>query len=87
MALERMTITLTEANRELDSMTRRLWIGIGLTIPLLAVMVSDALPSRPIQHFLTGRGLGWAELIVASPIVLWGGWPFFQRGWPLGWLY
>ena len=81
MALEPMTVTLTEANPELDSMTRRLWIGIGLTVPLLAVMVSDALPSHPIQHLLPGKSLGWAELIVASPVVLWGGWPFFQRGW------
>lgn len=81
MALEPMTVTLAEANPELDSMTRRLWIGIGLTVPLLAVMVSDALPRHPIQHLLPGRSLGWAELIVASPVVLWGGWPFFQRGW------
>ncbi len=81
VALEPMTVTLTEANPELDSMTRRLWIGIVLTVPLLAVMVSNALPSRPIQHLLPGRSLGWAELIVASPVVLWGGWPFFQRGW------
>jgi Cu+-exporting ATPase len=81
MTLEPMTVTLAEANPELDSMMRRLWLGIGLTIPLLAVMVSDALPSHPIQHLLPGRSLGWAELIVASPVVLWGGWPFFQRGW------
>jgi Cu+-exporting ATPase len=81
MALEPVAVTLDEANPELDSMTRRLWIGIGLTLPLLAVMVSDAVPGRPLQHLLPGARLGWAELLVATPVVLWGGWPFFARGW------
>ena len=49
MALEPMTVTVNEANPELDSMTRRFWIGAALTLPLLTIMVSDLLPSRPIQ--------------------------------------
>ncbi len=81
MALEPMTITANEANPELDSMTRRFWIGAALTLPLLAIMVSDLLPSHPIQGLLKGPSLGWFELAIASPVVLWGGWPFFQRGW------
>lgn len=81
MTLEPLTTTEVEANPELISMTRRLWIGTCLTLPLLAVMISDFLPSHPIQHVLPGRSLGWAELVFASPVVLWGGWPFFQRGW------
>jgi Cu+-exporting ATPase len=81
MALEPMTVTVSEANPELDSMTRRFWIGAALTLPLLAIMVSDLLPSHPIQRLLTGSSLGWFELAIASPVVLWGGWPFFQRGW------
>jgi Cu+-exporting ATPase len=81
MSLEPMTVTLTEANPELDSMMKRLWVGLVLTLPLLGVMISDLLPGHPIQHLLPGRSPGWAELIVASPVVLWGGWPFFQRGW------
>ena len=81
MALEPMTVTVNEANPELDSMTRRFWIGAALTLPLLTIMVSDLLPSRPIQGLLKGPLLGWFELAIASPVVLWGGWPFFQRGW------
>jgi P-type Cu+ transporter len=81
MALEPRTVTADAANPELISMTRRLWIGAVLTLPLLAVMVSDVLPGHPLQHLLPGRLLGWMELILATPVVLWGGWPFFERGW------
>ncbi len=81
MALEPMTVTVNEANPELDSMTRRFWIGAALTLPLLVIMVSDFLPAHPIQGLLKGPLLGWFELAIASPVVLWGGWPFFQRGW------
>ena len=61
------------ANPELDSMTRRFWIGAALTLPLLAIMVPDFLPSHPIQGILKGPLLGWFELAIASPVVLWGG--------------
>jgi Cu+-exporting ATPase len=81
MTLEPMIVTVSEANPELDSMTRRFWISAALTLPLLAIMVSDFLPSHPIQGLLKGSLLGWVELAIASPVVLWGGWPFFQRGW------
>jgi Cu+-exporting ATPase len=81
MALEPRTVAASAANPELISMTRRLWIGAVLTLPLLAVMVSDVLPGHPIQHLLPGQLLGWMELILATPVVLWGGWPFFERGW------
>jgi Cu+-exporting ATPase len=81
MTLEPMTVTGIDANPELDSMTRRFWIGAALTLPLLAIMVSDLLPSHPIQGILKGPLLGWFELAIASPVVLWGGWPFFRRGW------
>jgi Cu+-exporting ATPase len=62
-------------------MTRRFWVAVGLTLPLLAVMVSDMLPGHPLQHLLPGRWLGWVELAFATPVVLWAGWPFFERGW------
>ncbi|MEO6802869.1 MAG: YHS domain-containing protein, partial [Granulicella sp.] len=81
MTLEPMTVTGVDANPELDSMTRRFWISAALTLPLLAIMVSDFVPSHPIQELLKGSLLGWFELAIASPVVLWGGWPFFQRGW------
>jgi len=81
MALEPRTISADEKNPELVSMTRRFWVGAALTLPLLAVMVSDILPGHPIQHLLSGTLLGWIEFALATPVVLWAGWPFFQRGW------
>jgi Cu+-exporting ATPase len=81
MALEPRTVSADERNSELDSMTRRFWVGAALTLPLLAIMASDILPGHPIQHLLTGALLGWIEFALATPVVLWGGWPFFERGW------
>jgi Cu+-exporting ATPase len=81
MALEPMTVTADDANPELDSMARRLWIGVALTLPLLTIMVSDLLPNHPIQRLLHGAALGWFEFVLATPVVLWCGLPFFQRGW------
>ncbi len=80
MALEPMTVSVDDENPELDSMTRRLWICVALTLPLLAIMVSDMLPNHPLQRLL-GNALGWFEFAVATPVVLWGAFPFFQRGW------
>jgi Cu+-exporting ATPase len=81
MALEPVAATGSTANPELVSMTRRFWVSAALTLPLLAVMVSDILPGRPLQQLLEGSLLGWIELALATPVVLWGGWPFFERGW------
>ena len=81
MTLEPMTVQANAANPELESMTRRFWICAALTVPLLAVMLSDLLPGQPMQALLKGSALGWCELAITSPVVLWGGWPFFRRGW------
>jgi Cu+-exporting ATPase len=81
MALEPRDVVANETNPELVDMSRRFWIGVALTLPLLAVMVSDILPGHPLQHLLPGRLLGWIEFAIATPVVLWAGWPFFERGW------
>jgi len=81
MALEPVAATESTANPELVSMTRRFWVSAALTLPLLAVMVSDILPGRPLQQLIESPLLGWIELALATPVVLWGGWPFFERGW------
>jgi len=85
MALEPVAATESTPNPELVSMTRRFWVSAALTLPLLAVMVSDIVPGRPLQQLLEGSRLmwilGWIELALATPVVLWGGWPFFERGW------
>ena len=81
MALEPRTVTLEEKNPELDDMTRRFWVSLIVTLPILAFMVSEFLPGQPLHHLLPAGALNWLELALASPVVLWGGWPFFVRGW------
>jgi Cu+-exporting ATPase len=81
MALEPRTVTGDEANEELVDMRRRFWMSVVLSIPLLIIAMSDMLPGMPLQHLVSPRLLGWFELALASPVVLWGGWPFFVRGW------
>jgi Cu+-exporting ATPase len=82
MALEPRTVIADEPeNPELVSMTRRFWVCVALTIPVLVLGMSDLIPRQPLQHFFTMRSMGWIELALATPVVLWGGWPFFERGW------
>jgi len=82
MALEPRTVIAEETeNPELVSMTRRFWASVALTIPVLLLGMSDMIPGQPIQHLLSARAMGWVELALATPVVLWGGWPFFERGW------
>jgi len=80
MALEPDTASVEEANPELIEMTRRFWVGVVLTIPLVIIAMSD-LFGRPFESLASPQMLGWVELILATPVVLWGGWPFFARGW------
>ena len=82
MALEPRTVTAQEEeNPELRDMTRRFWLSLLLTAPLLGIAMADMLPGMPVQHALPSGWLPWIELLLATPVVLWGGWPFFQRGW------
>ncbi len=85
MTLEPRTVSVTpEDNPELRDMTRRFWISAALTIPLMAIaMVSMFGYHVRIDLNLSGIpiNLTWLELVLATPVVLWGGWPFFQRFW------
>ena len=81
MALEPREITGEEVNPELADMTRRFWISTALTIPILGFMVSEMSPSHPLQQWLGSTVSLWLQFALASPVVLWGGWPFFHRGW------
>jgi Cu+-exporting ATPase len=81
MALEPRTVTGQEENAELSEMTRRFKISLILTIPLLLLAMSDLIPGQPVQHAISPLILKYIQLMLASPVVLWGGWPFFQRGW------
>ena len=76
------TVSLEEeANPELVDMTRRFWLSLLLTVPLLLLAMSEMLPGQPVQHAFSARLLTWVQLIFATPVVLWGGWPFLTRGW------
>ena len=82
MALEPMTVTADEGpDPELISMTRRFWIGLALTASLLVFMIGDMLPGEPLRRLIPGRAAAWLQLVLATPVVLWAGWPFFVRGW------
>jgi P-type Cu+ transporter len=82
MALESRTITLDEpVNPELEYMTRRLRVCLVLTAPLLFLAMADMLPGVSGRHFPAGNNWVLVQLALATPVVLWGGLPFFQRGW------
>jgi Cu+-exporting ATPase len=82
MALEPVNVTLDEApNEELVDMERRFKWSLILTAPILGLMVDEFIPGQPLHHALPMGALNWLELLLATPVVLWAGWPFFQRGW------
>ncbi len=78
MALEAEQAT-DEVNPELVDMTRRFWLSALLSLPLLVVGMSEVLPSHPLASVMAWTWWPWAELVLATPVVLWGGWPFFVR--------
>ena len=82
MALEPRTVSLAEEkNPELEDMTRRFWVGVVLTVPLLLIAMSEIVPGNPVEQLASMRVLGWVQFALATPVVIWGGWPFFVRGW------
>jgi Cu+-exporting ATPase len=62
-------------------MTRRFWISVVLSAPIFFLAMSDMIPGQPLQRIVSPQLLNWLQLLLATPVVLWGGWPFFQRGW------
>ncbi|MEG9438258.1 heavy metal translocating P-type ATPase, partial [Edaphobacter sp. HDX4] len=81
MALEPREVMADQENPELKTMLRRFWVGVALTLPLLAVMVMEMWPGHPFRDLLASPWMGWAQMALATPVVLWCGWPFFERGW------
>ena len=81
MALEPMTVTADEGpSAELVSMTRRFWISAALSIPLI-VLTMGGMVGLDVDAWIDRSISGWLQLLLATPVVLWGGAPFFQRGW------
>jgi Cu+-exporting ATPase len=80
MALEPMTVSLEEeSSPELIDMTRRFWVGTALSVPLVILAMGGLIPG--VEGLLPAGWSRWIELILATPVVLWAGLPFFERGW------
>jgi P-type Cu+ transporter len=84
MALEPKTVTAAdkeEDNAELRGMTRRFWVGAGLTLPVFVVAMAHLVPAWSHAEWVTGEVSRWGQFLLSTPVVLWAGWPFFVRGW------
>ena len=82
MALEpKAPSAVEQQNPELADMKRRFWISLVLTIPVFIAAMGEMIPGQPLQDLAMQRTWTWVELILGSPVILWGGWPFFARGW------
>jgi len=81
MALEPETVSLApEDTSELDDMTRRMWIGAALTLPIMILAMGGMVPGVDMNAWVPHRIRVWLELLLATPVVLWCGWPFLVRG-------
>ena len=82
MALEPRTVSaLDDENPELVDMRRRFWVSVAFTVPTFLLAMSDLIPGQPVQRVLSGEASSWVQFVLSAPVVLWGGLPFFQRGW------
>jgi Cu+-exporting ATPase len=83
MALEPRTVVWAdEKNPELVNMTRRFWVSVAMTIPVLLIAMSDVVPGMSsLMGEVAPQTWQWIEFALATPVVVWGGWPFFARGW------
>ena len=80
MALEPVLVTAEAApNLELIDMTRRFWIGLALTVPVLVLEMGAHLTG--LDHAIPRSVSNWVQMALATLVVLWAGWPFFERGW------
>ena len=81
MALEPAMVTADEGpSAELIDMTRRFWIGLVLSLPVLVLEMGGHL-FPALHHLIPMKASIWIQFLLATPVVLWAGWPFFQRGW------
>jgi Cu+-exporting ATPase len=80
MALEPMTVEAEEDTDELDYMSRRFWISLALSIPVFIVAMTSDLAPELLPSTISMLSIQWFLFLLATPVVLWGGWPFFVRG-------
>ncbi len=81
MALEPKTVSLEhEEDPELRDMTKRFWVSLALSTPVFVIAMSEMIPGDPLGDLISHAVMPWLQLALAAPVVLWGGWPFFVRG-------
>src|SRR5262249_2961888 len=80
MALEPRTVTAEEENPELEDMSRRFWFAVLLSAPLIALAMGEMIFRTRLHDLLMAPWLPWAQLALATPVVLWAGWPLLDRG-------
>jgi len=84
MTLELKTVTAgtgKEENTELRDMTRRLWLGAALTLPVFVLAMAHLIPAFGYESWVMSDASRWIQFVLSTPVVLWAGWPFFHRGW------
>ena len=81
MTLEPMDASMEEDTSELSDMTRHFWVSLALSAPLLLVTMSEFIPGVNIHHWMGINTFNWLQALLGTPVVLWGGWPFFVRAW------
>ena len=82
MTLEPLVATAEEnPSHELKDMSRRFWVGLVLSVPVLFLEMGSHVPTLGLHNLVSPRISSWIQLVLSTPVVLWAGWPFFQRGW------
>jgi Cu+-exporting ATPase len=82
MTLEPLVATVEEGpNVELRDMSRRFWVGLVLTVPVLFLEMGSHISALGLRHLVSPETSSWIQFVLSTPVVLWAGWPFFQRGW------
>ena len=82
MALEPMEVSLeAEPNPELADMSRRFWIGLVVSLPIVALEMGSHVSGIDLSGIVSPAASNWIQLVLATPVVLWAGYPFFERGW------
>jgi Cu+-exporting ATPase len=82
MALEPRTVTLDQVEDvHLKDVTRRFWVSVALSLPLVLTAMAEMIWGTAVRHAVPEALFAWGQFALATPVVLWGGWPFFERGW------
>ncbi len=82
MTLEPLVATAEDdPNVALRDMSRRFWVGLVLTVPVLFLEMGSHIPALGLHHLVSPGTSNWIQFVLSTPVVLWAGWPFFQRGW------